>query len=371
MKSFFVTGATGTIGSALVPLLLDESDITVTLLIRARDAADLNQRFQDLLRFWEINSDNLISRIRVIRGDASQPSFGLTNNEYQQLARETTHIVHSAASVKMNLPLNEARLSAVNSLQEILALAKLCQSNSHLSKVELVSTVGVGGYTPGIIPEEPLPQVNHFHNTYEASKAEAEKIALAAWSELPLTIHRPSMVVGEARTGKVIHFQIFYYLCEFFCGRYSFGFVPNPGEMQLDTIPVDYVAHAVKWSSLTPVTSGKILHLCSGPKTSMKLSSVARLAHHFMRARGEKLAKQKFVPLKLFRALLPLAACCLPEKPRRALKATPMFLNYFDIPQAFANTKTQALLTAQGIRYPDPADYLEKVLDYYYRQRKS
>ena len=48
----------------------------------------------------------------------------------------------------------------------------------------------------------------------EAAKAEAER---AVWSEgagLPITVHRPSMVVGEAQNGRVIHFQVFYHLCE-------------------------------------------------------------------------------------------------------------------------------------------------------------
>ena len=41
-----------------------------------------------------------------------------------------------------------------------------------------------------------------------------------------VTLHRPSMVVGHAETGKVIHFQVFYHLCEFLSGRHTRGLIP-------------------------------------------------------------------------------------------------------------------------------------------------
>ena len=66
---------------------------------------------------------------------------------------------------------------------------------------------------------------------------------------LPATVHRPSMVVGDLRTGKVIHFQVFYYLAEFFSGLKTWGVVPRTAGIRLDIIPSDYVARGLHLSS--------------------------------------------------------------------------------------------------------------------------
>ena len=58
-----------------------------------------------------------------------------------------------------------------------------------------------------------MPEVRTFHNTYEQAKAEAEEYLypFMADERLPITIHRPSMVVGDSMTGKAISFQVFYH----------------------------------------------------------------------------------------------------------------------------------------------------------------
>ena len=56
----------------------------------------------------------------------------------------------------------------------------LCARAGTLRKIDLVSTVGVWGRTPGHMPERRLPEVSEFHNTYEAAKAEAERVV---WNE--------------------------------------------------------------------------------------------------------------------------------------------------------------------------------------------
>jgi thioester reductase-like protein len=48
MSHVFLTGASGTIGSALVPRLLADPAQQVTLLLRAADSADLQSRLTGL-----------------------------------------------------------------------------------------------------------------------------------------------------------------------------------------------------------------------------------------------------------------------------------------------------------------------------------
>ena len=365
MNKFFITGATGVVGSALVAELCANEPIELQLLVRAKDQSDLARRRTEMLAFWEIaeNSD-IARRITLLRGDVTLPNFGLSDEAYGQIAAQTTHIVHSAAIVKMNLPFEEARRSAVTSVSSILQLAKQCQANGVLQKVDIVSTVGVSGLTPGLMPEEPMLNVEKFHNTYEASKSEAERYIFANQGELPLTIHRPSMVVGHADTGKIIHFQVFYHLCEFLSGRHTSGFIPKTNGVSLDTIPVSYVAKAIAFSAANPnATRGRIFHLCSGPNTAVPVNELVTLVQStFASSKGKK---PTAIPSGVFRAALPVMAWFAGEREKKALRNLPIFLDYLAVPQGFSNEKSNVFFAGVGISLPNPKKYLPAILNFY------
>jgi len=368
MMTYFVTGATGAVGSAIVPRLLEDQDTNVYLLLRAGSEKNLGERLESLFRYWGITPDDAARRRRVhpLRGDVTSDRLGLDLAVYDQLASVCTHIVHCAGQVRMTLPLEEARRQAVDAASEVLALGARCREHGQLHKVEFVSTVGVSGRAGGVLAEEWATERREFHNTYEAAKAEAELLVAATIDQgLPVTVHRPSMVVGESRDGRIIHFQVFYHLCEFLSGRRSRGLCPALGTARLDTIPVDYVADAIVWSSQIRDTSGHILHLCSGPEQAIALADLRVRVRKIFAKRGFGVPRGKTIPLSLFRIGLPLSAAFAPAKQRRALRTLPIFLDYLGEDQAFANEKTQPLLAKAGIHLPAPKDYIETVLDYY------
>lgn len=363
----FVTGATGTVGSALVPCLLEDPQTEVRLLLRARGTDELASRLEALHAFWGHAPDAPErSRVQALAGDVERPRFGLQAGDYAALVRACTHIIHCAGKVRMNLPLEDARSAAVASARNVVALARDCPG---LVKVEFVSTVGVGGRMPGTVPETWIDTPRAFHNTYEQSKAEAEDlIRVEVERGLPLTIHRPSMVVGEAAGGRVIHFQIFYYLCEFLSGRRTHGLTPALGDARLDIIPADYVGRALAWASRTPDTIGRILHLCSGPDDAIALADLQRRVRAVWQAHGLALPALRPLPPRLLRAALPILRLVTPAPARRALNALPVFLDYLSDTQSFANAATRRLLAPAGIVAPAPTDYLDRLFDYYFRQ---
>lgn len=370
MLSYFITGATGVVGSAIVSELLRQDGSQLFLLIRAKDSMDLARRCEEMLRFWELAPDSKAAkRIFPLRGDITLSRFGLTPEEYQHLSRTATHIIHSAAIVKMTLPLEEARRSAVTSVQSILELAKACRDYGVLQKVDIVSTVGVAGLTPGLIPEEPLLNVVKFHNTYEASKSEAERFVLQNQGDLPITLHRPSMVVGNSVTGKIVHFQVFYHLCEFLSGQHTRGLIPRAQGVFLDTIPVDYVARAIAYSSQhANETSGKIFHLCSGTASVAIPDLVKCIQDSF--SRDDKVAVRS-IPSGLFRRSLPIMSWFASERGKKALRNLPIFLDYLDFPQQFSNTQSEAFFKQVGIQLPEFGKYLPGVLGYYLKSRPA
>ena len=367
MKSVFLTGATGTIGSALVPRLLDTGDTVLSLLIRARDEGDLRARLDAMLGYWGYPpGDPHAARIRPLRGDISLPDFGFDAQGLARLAGETTHIIHCAASLKLNMSIDQARATAVVPTRTVLDLGRRCARAGTLRKVDLVSTVGVWGRTPGHMPERQLPEVSEFHNTYEAAKSEAERVIWAEGEGLPITVHRPSMVVGATGSGRVIHFQVFYHLCEFLSGARTFGIMPNLGETRLDTVPVDWLADVICWANDRPETAGRIFHLCSGPQGAIALPALQDQVRRAWRVHGRPLPRLRRVDRRVLERLIPVVGMFVGAKGRRALRGLPPVLAYLAEQQGFWNTETVRALAAAGQPSVPPVEsYLGRVLGYY------
>jgi len=366
VRHIFLTGSTGTIGSAIVPRLLDGADNHLKLLVRARDAAELQSRQAAILAWWGISeADPRRQRLQLLRGDIEHPDFGLAAAEFERLAASTTHMIHAAASVKLNMSIEQARATAVRPTRTILDLARRAAAAGALRKLDLVSTVGVWGRTPGAMPEQPLPEVRDFHNTYEEAKAEAERVIWQEGADLPITVHRPSMVVGESHSGRVIHFQVFYHLCEFLSGARTFGIMPGLGVTKLDTVPVDWVAAAICWSSLQEQQERRILHLCAGPGHAIPLPKLQNVVRQAWRQAGRPLPRLKPVNRRLLERLVPVVSWLGGPGARRALRGLPPVLAYLGEDQGFANDHSAELLGRTGLPVPQIDTYLDAVLNYY------
>lgn len=370
MTTFFITGATGVLGSAIVRELLANTSHRLVLLIRAKDDTALQKRVEQLLAFLEVDPAVTRTRIAPIRGDTELTKFGLDSDDYAMLAASVTHVIHCAAIVRMNLPLDVARRAAVAATENILQLARLCQANGILQKVEMVSTVGVGGRWQGPLPERWINEPRSFHNTYEQAKAEAEAVMEHQAKEgLPVTVHRPSMVVGNSHDGSIPHFQIFYYLVEFIAGRRTWGLLPDLSQNHVDLVPADYVAQAIVWSSSNPLTIGKILHLCAGPDQAISLDVLRTIVISKFHASGLSVPKERTLSVAWFNVFVRVATPFAPKPLKRALATLPIFLDYLSEDQAFANTNTCQLLEPAGILLPHARKFLDPVLDYYLSRR--
>lgn len=376
MSVYFVTGVTGIVGSAVVERLLRDPTARIVALVRAPTPEAAAQRVDATLTALSSTALDAPTRARVqaLRGDAEQAAFGLAPGEYRALADACTNIVHCAGAVRLNLPIDAARRAAVDSARHVLELARHVAAADRPVKVELVSTVGVGGRTHRRLAETWIDAGHAFHNTYEQAKAEAEALAhAAADAGLPLTVHRPSMVVGESRSGRALQFQVFYYLVDFLSGRRTGGFFPSLKDARLDIVPVDFVAEAIVRSSASAASAGRVLHLCAGPQEALPLRRLQEVIAERLARRGVRVPRPRFVSPRLFRgatrALRPLA----PARTRAALATLPVFLDYLATDQTFENARTLAWLRDVGIDLPPTNEYLPRVLDFYFdaRERSS
>lgn len=372
MKSYFLTGATGVVGSAVVPLLLEEPDTEVCLLIRAGSGDELAARMGELARFWGYaEQPQKLARLKPMRGDATLARFGLPETEYDALAARCTHVIHCAGTVRMNLPIDAARHSAVDSVREILAFARRIAADGRLAKLDVVSTVGIAGKRPGALPERWIADAREYHNSYEQAKSEAEDLVRRALEDegLPLTLHRPSMVIGDSRDGRVIHFQIFYYLCEFLSGRKTFGLYPDFEAVQLDVIACDTVARAIVTASRDPASAGRIFHLASGPDLAPRIEDLKRSVREAFRAHGLRVPRAVTIPRRWYGRLARLGARIAPSAQRNALATLPIYLDYLADRQGFDNSEFRAWLAGHAMALPPIDEYLPRVLAYYLDRR--
>jgi thioester reductase-like protein len=371
---FLLTGASGVVGSAIVPALLAHTDAEILLLLRPGERG-VAERLTRLSRFWRdhypaLDPRALAARVRACPGDIAEPALGLDDQTTALLRERCTHIIHCAASVRMNLPLDDARRSAVEPVAKILRLAEALPS---LRKIEFVSTVGVGGRRTTPLPETWLDTPpRDFHNTYEAAKYEAEALVRkAVEAGMPATVHRPSMVIGDSQTGAVIHFQIFYFLCDFLSGRRTAWLYPALGAATLDTIPNDVVAHAIVTAAGDPSTAGRILHLCAGPSHAIALRTLRALVRSRFRAAGRlpRFLPNQELPVGVFMACLRALAPVMSPDIRRGLGTLPLYLDYLAGRQVFENSLSEQWMAAQNLRWPRVSSSIEHALDFYLGSR--
>jgi len=372
MKTYFVTGATGVVGSAVVEKILHSTSDRVALLIRAKSAEELESRRAALLAYCNVPHDAASSRVRVFAGDTSQPRLGMSQTDYESCTGIVTNVIHCAGAVRMNLTIDAARASAVKSCESVLTLGRdVGTVLGVLPKIEFVSTVGVGGRLRGTVPERWINETRGFHNTYEQSKAEAEaRVERAIADGMRITVHRPSMVVGNSRTGKVVHFQVFYHLMNFLTGTRTHGFLPDPGKTLLDLVPSDFVAAAILGAADRDDTVGKILHLAAGPNGGIPITTLRRRIEELYGAAGVPVRRARIVPVWVFRALVPVVRAVSDERTKRALSTLPVFLDYLDSDQRFGNEQTTQRLNSWGLEMPRSEDLLGPIVSYYL-QKKS
>lgn len=369
MRHVFLTGGTGVIGSAMIPRLLADPSTRLTALLRANSDEELERRSRQLLKFCGIGDSSRSDRIHFIAGDVCQNQLGVSSQQYQELSETITGIVHSAGNVKLNQPLDIARHNICKPTMAIINLA--CQAK-RLQKVDVVSTIGVAGRLPGTIPEIRLTEQRTYHNNYERAKAEAEELLWNGIDQgIPITIHRPSMVVGDSRNGAIPHYQVFYYLCDFLSGRKTRGIVPAFGNAGLDIVPSDFVAGVISHATNDPATIGNVLHLCAGDLPELRLSVLSQTIREVYESLGKECPPRRELPLSLFHRAAQLFSLLGPKELRKSARILPFFLTYLRQKQVFSIQETSRYMETTSIQLPSIQTYLPRVLEPYIRNRTA
>jgi thioester reductase-like protein len=351
-----LTGTTGFLGMELLTRYLERSDRRIVALVRAGSPEGARARVDAVLEnLFGPRAAEHRTRVDAVAADMTAPGLGLARCERERLAERVTTIVHSAASVSFSLPLHEAREINLDGTRRMLELAELAHARGMLRCYGHVSTAYVAGTHAGGFAERDLEVGQEFHNSYERSKFEAEQL-VREHHDLPSTIMRPSIVVGDRNSGWTAAFNVLYWPLRAFA-RGLFTAVPAIPSAPVDVVSIDYVADATYALCESTRGRGSTYHLTAGPDAST-MGEIAGLASRYFRR-----------PLP--RVLSPAEFAALPRRgvEGRALDAGSLYFPYFSIDAVFDDAVTRARLEPEGIRASPLGDYLEQLLDFATRSR--
>lgn len=259
-NSIFITGATGFLGTQVTRLILEQRSQPVIVLVRGEDLSDAVSRLRRAWQDWPGMIDEQGKQIRVVNGDLCLTKFGLQDSVYDELTDAVSHIIHIAADIRLNEPLEDLRRINVEGVRNVLEFARSVHRRNGLGRLSYVSTAYVAGCCKGSVSEENLTDRYGFSNHYELSKFEGEKLVRKAGEELPVSIFRPGMVVGDSKSGAVKTFNTLYFpLRLYLTGKLKF--FPVDPNMKVNLIPCDFVSEAIARLAFDPRAEGLTFHL--------------------------------------------------------------------------------------------------------------
>ena len=352
--TYFVTGATGFIGRHLVERLLErEGDVYV--LVREGSA--------DKLERWRGQE-----RVKPVFGDLSEPQLGIDDAAREQLAG-VDHFIHCAAIYDIAADETQNALLNVGGTQNAVDLANALGAKCF----HHMSSIAVAGDYDGHFTEDDFEEGQGFPTPYHRTKFESEKLVRER-VQGPWRVYRPSIVVGNSKTGemdkidgpyyffKVIQ-KLRYALPEWFpIVSLEFG--------RTNLVPVDYVAAVVDHIAHQDGLDGQVFHVVDPkpPRSGDVLNAFADAAHapHAVMRVDKKLADMLPKGVLSYAMKIPalqgikrgfLADLGIPEEA----------LQNAELKTRFDARDTQRALAGSGIELPPLDSYATRLWDYWER----
>lgn len=290
-------------------------------------------------------------RVQLVEGDAAAMDFGLSGAELKKLTPEIDLIHHMAQVTYLGAEEVLAKQVNVGGAREAIEVAQLCPS---LRCLIHHSTAQVSGDRTGLVLEDELDKGQTHRNAVEQTLARGERIVRDATKKVPIAVVRPTIIVGDSKTGEVDRFDGPYFLILLIVTSPPEFPLPLPGrgDALLHLVPVDYVVRAAAAIGRDPRAPGRTFHVGDpAPLT-------ARRAFELVASAGGRRSPRGFIPANLTKALLRTPGL------DRLAKSPRGFLDALATPVSYSFANTTELLADTDVRCPPFESYVEGIVEY-------
>ena len=350
-----LTGATGFLGGEVLARLLERGEGPVYALVRAPSDGEAQVRLERIVEALLGDAAASAGQAIAVAGDITRPGLGIREADRDRLAERVDRMIHCAASVSFTLGPGPSREINVEGTRRMLDLGERCARRGGIDAFVHVSTAYVAGAHDGTFGEGDLDVGQQFRNSYERSKFEAELVVRERAPRLPVQIVRPSIVVGDSRSGWTPAFNVLYTPLRAF-SRGAYPMLPARRSSPVDVVPVDYVADAIL---ALAGRAGETHHLVAGDRAS-SVGEIIDLA-----SENAGLPSPRVLPPRLYRRTIhPILVRSGSGARRRALRASEQLFPYFAMRVSYDDERSRRALRGLGIEPPPLRSYFDRLMDF-------
>ena len=352
-----VIGGSGFLGQYLVHALATQfPDQTVLTLARGQYPATKDSQ--------EVSyNSTLAAQKSIVRGDVRCSNLGL-QNRYYELCDQVTDVFHLAANTQFSADKVAIHQINVEGTKNVISFVHDANKRKRLGcRLHFVSTAYICGRYSGIFYENDFAKGQSHNNDYEKSKFLAESLVRRAASDIPATIYRPSIIVGDSSNGWSNKFAGFYDVVNWLRKGWLKSF-PAPPDAQLDIIAVDYVAAAIASLSCRPASDLMSYALVSGADLAPDISTVVRSTEGVLMRHGANIRELDFTPLRPQPAQSRTELLQQVVTNPRIVRPLSFLLPYIEGATRFDARCARHKLRLSGLKTPNPEAYIDKIVDY-------
>jgi nucleoside-diphosphate-sugar epimerase len=329
-RTVLLTGASGVVGQALLPRLRDGGADIVCLTHHS-----------------QVSGPGVSS----VHGDVTQPHFGLAAGEWQRVVSSVDAVIHAAAVTQFNG--TDAALQRTN-----------VDGTGHALELAAVSGVPLYYVSSAYLHAREDGERGRTAVRYAATKRAAEDLVRS--SGVPHVIVRPSIVVGDSRTGVTSAFQGLHQVADGIL-RGIVPIIPFDGSWPIDIVPQDVVADAIA-TLVEQESVGGEWWLTAGA-AAPSLAATVEVLLGVAAETGSPVSAPRFVDPETFdRLIAPVFMEALPAHVRKTVtRLLDFFAAYLALEEAMPSDLPR--LAELGVmRLPDSRESLRQSLRFWIEQ---